>query len=147
AGLTVYSAVLRHTDIAGLSADATARLQRVVPLLQAARAHWQRMPLADLLEQLWIELGGPACLDDATMYDNIDSFLRLVETASAHGDITDIHQFEAQLQGAFGSAQEPGVRLQIMTMHKAKGLEFDHVILPGLERRPRNDQSALLLWQ
>lgn len=146
-GLTVYSSLLRHTDMAGLSPDARTRLQRVVPLLQAARARWQRMPLADLLEVLWIELGGPACLDDVAMYENIDSFLRLVEASSAQGDIADIHQFETQLQAAFGSAQEPGVRLQIMTMHKAKGLEFDHVILPGLERRPRNDQSALLLWQ
>lgn len=145
--LTLYSALLRHGEIAGLSADANQRLQRVVPLLQAARQHWQSMPLADLLEQLWIELGGPACLDDASMYDNIDDFLRLVEAASQHGDIRDIHQFEAQLRRRHGSAQENGVRLQIMTMHKAKGLEFDHVILPGLERRPRSDSSALLLWQ
>lgn len=145
--LTLYSTVLRHADIAGLSLDATLRLQRVVPLLVAARQRWQCMPLADLLEELWIELGGPACLDDAGMFDNIDDFLRLVEAASQHGDIRDIHQFETQLRRRHGSAQEPGVRLQIMTMHKAKGLEFDHVILPGLERRPRSDTSALLLWQ
>lgn len=145
--LTLYSTLLRYTDIAGLSGDAGQRLHRVVPLLVAARERWQSMPLADLLEQLWIELGGPACLDDDSMFDNIDDFLRLVEASSQHGDIRDIHQFEAQLRRRHGSAQEPGVRLQIMTMHKAKGLEFDHVILPGLERRPRNDNSALLLWQ
>lgn len=145
--LTLYSALLCHAEIPDLSADAVLRLQRVVPLLSAARQHWQSLPLADLLEQLWIELGGPACLDDTSMFDNIDDFLRLVEAASQHGDIRDIHQFEAQLRKRHGSAQETGVRLQIMTMHKAKGLEFDHVILPGLERRPRNDSSALLLWQ
>lgn len=33
-----------------------------------------------------------------------------------------------------------------MTIHKAKGLEFDHVILPGLGRSPRSNQGDLLVW-
>src|SRR5690606_22811245 len=32
-------------------------------------------------------------------------------------------------------------------IHKAKGLEFDTVIIPALDRRPRMDDHALLLWQ
>jgi len=36
--------------------------------------------------------------------------------------------------------------LQIMTIHKSKGLEFDHVILPGLDRRGGNDEKRLLAW-
>jgi ATP-dependent exoDNAse (exonuclease V) beta subunit len=33
-----------------------------------------------------------------------------------------------------------------MTIHKAKGLEFDHVIVPGLGRAPRTDEKRLFLW-
>jgi ATP-dependent exoDNAse (exonuclease V) beta subunit len=33
-----------------------------------------------------------------------------------------------------------------MTIHKAKGLEFDTVILPGLGRQPQNDPPSLLRW-
>jgi ATP-dependent exoDNAse (exonuclease V) beta subunit len=33
-----------------------------------------------------------------------------------------------------------------MTIHKAKGLEFDTVILPGLDASPRSDDHRLLLW-
>jgi ATP-dependent exoDNAse (exonuclease V) beta subunit len=36
--------------------------------------------------------------------------------------------------------------LQIMTMHKAKGLEFDTVILPGLGRMGRTGERELLIW-
>jgi len=43
-------------------------------------------------------------------------------------------------------AQADG-RLEVMTIHKAKGLEFDAVILPGLDRIPRGDAEKLLLWQ
>ena len=34
-----------------------------------------------------------------------------------------------------------------MTIHKAKGLEFDHVITPYLDRVPRRDDPQLLMWR
>ena len=37
-------------------------------------------------------------------------------------------------------------RLQVMTIHKAKGLEFDTVILPGLGRKPAPGERPLLRW-
>lgn len=37
-------------------------------------------------------------------------------------------------------------RLQIMTIHKAKGLEFDVVIVPGLGRSSRANDKKLLKW-
>ena len=33
-----------------------------------------------------------------------------------------------------------------MTLHKAKGLEFDSVIIPQLAKSPRSDGRQLLLW-
>jgi ATP-dependent exoDNAse (exonuclease V) beta subunit len=33
-----------------------------------------------------------------------------------------------------------------MSIHKAKGLEFDVVIVPGLGRQPKTEESRLLLW-
>jgi len=36
--------------------------------------------------------------------------------------------------------------LQIMTIHKSKGLEFETVIVPGLGRTPRAPESHLLIW-
>ncbi|MCI0346929.1 MAG: DNA helicase UvrD, partial [Chloroflexi bacterium] len=33
-----------------------------------------------------------------------------------------------------------------MTIHKAKGLEFDHVIVPGLGGKGRDDGKRLFLW-
>jgi ATP-dependent exoDNAse (exonuclease V) beta subunit len=39
-----------------------------------------------------------------------------------------------------------GQAVQIMTIHRAKGLEFDVVIVPGLGRPPRTDPEPLLRW-
>ncbi|MBI5809836.1 MAG: PD-(D/E)XK nuclease family protein, partial [Deltaproteobacteria bacterium] len=37
-------------------------------------------------------------------------------------------------------------RVEIMTIHKAKGLEFDRVIVPGAGKKPPNAEKRLLLW-
>ena len=37
-------------------------------------------------------------------------------------------------------------RLQIMTMHKAKGLQFDHVVLPSLGRYAKSTGPSVLSW-
>ena len=31
-------------------------------------------------------------------------------------------------------------------MHKSKGLEFDHVLLPGLSNTTKHDNKDLLIW-
>jgi ATP-dependent exoDNAse (exonuclease V) beta subunit len=51
--------------------------------------------------------------------------------------------------GQLYAASDPtaGPELQLMTIHKAKGLEFDTVILPGLGRCVRAPDRSLLLWQ
>ena len=40
-----------------------------------------------------------------------------------------------------------GALVQVMTIHKAKGLQFDTVILPGLGRGIRREERPALLWQ
>ena len=37
--------------------------------------------------------------------------------------------------------------VEIMTIHKAKGLEFDTVIVPGLDRPPRSGMKPLFAWR
>ena len=40
-----------------------------------------------------------------------------------------------------------GARVQVMTLHRAKGLEFDTVILPGLARPPNRGGAEILRWR
>ena len=42
---------------------------------------------------------------------------------------------------------DAATRVQVMTLHRAKGLEFDVVIMPGLARRPRHSEPQLLRWR
>jgi ATP-dependent helicase/nuclease subunit A len=141
---SIWSAMQRWESCADLSEDARCRLRRCVPVLYRARGQRQRLPLRSLLEILWIELGGPQSLLDPRILANVAGFLDLVEQSERCGELEDIHAFERALQQSHGSTVDPGVNLHVMTIHNAKGLEFDGVILPALDLKPRTSDKPLL---
>lgn len=131
----------------GLSADGRARLARIWPLLREALEERQRRGLRDSVEALWLQLGGPATLADAVALDDAAAFFELLEELEAGGDLAEPAELEERLGEMFAPADpEADESLQVLTVHKAKGLEFDVVLAPGLGRAPRRDENRLLLW-
>jgi len=107
-----------------------------------------RLPLRDAVEQAWLALGGPACYPGALEQADAEAYLERLETLDAGGDVED---YAGLLQAVTDLYARPdsgeSVRVQLMTIHKAKGLEFDTVIVPGLGKAPRADDRRLLYWQ
>jgi ATP-dependent exoDNAse (exonuclease V) beta subunit len=54
-------------------------------------------------------------------------------------------EFLAELNKLYSQEATPS-RLQIMTIHKSKGLEFDTVILPSLGSQPNRGDNPMLRW-
>jgi ATP-dependent helicase/nuclease subunit A len=142
-----WRALQEFENVSGLSQDTCDIIQRVLPVLKLARSERRRLPLREWLEKTWLALGGPVALVDDHLLVSIKHFLDLVQEFDDQGDITDIHRFENKVASQFADGLNPLATLTIMTIHKAKGLEFEHVILPGLERQPRTDENPLLRWR
>jgi ATP-dependent exoDNAse (exonuclease V) beta subunit len=130
-----------------LSADGQRRLERVVPVLSRALASKGRVPLRRLVTSTWLGLSGPAGLAAGDLAD-AEQFFAVLDELDEGGDLVRLEALAERLTGLF-AAPDPlaGPTLQLMTIHKAKGLEFDTVILPGLGRAVRSPERALLLWQ
>jgi len=124
------------------------RLQRVMPVLLKAQQTRGWLPIRDWLESCWTQLGGPACLTFDFELSYVDRFLDLLENEAQGPDLLDIHHFRQRCQETYlGASLDTRPPLQIMTIHNAKGLEFDYVLLPGLDRTPPPGKKALFLWQ
>jgi len=138
---------LDSTSADKLAASANPRLRRVAPVLEEAISGRRRASLRRYVEETWRGLGGPACLRDQAEQEDAACFFRLLDTLDTAGDLPDFAALDEALArlNALPDSSASG-RIQIMTMHKAKGLEFDHVILPGLSNTPRRGGSALLRW-
>ncbi len=141
-----------YTENNHLSPYARRRLQHIIPCIQQAWQMRGKGCLRSIIEQLWLQLGGPSTLRDSAELDDVRCFLDLLEHWQVAGTLAD---WEGFLQAADKLFATPNVgdmdaatpSIQIMTIHKAKGLEFDHVLLPGLSRSPKSPDKPLLRWQ
>ena len=126
----------------GVSSDGRRRGARLLSVLGAAVKERGRRRLRRWVEGAWVALGGPACVA-AAQVANVDAFLSLLDGLDQGTDADELTRRAAQLY-AVADVEEADV--EIMTMHKAKGLEFDVVIVPGLDRGARHDDRHLLAW-
>ncbi len=130
-----------------LSADGRGRLDRLIPLLGDALARRGRVPVRRWVESLWIALGGPACLESRAQLEDAAAYLDLLEQSTDGMQLRDETRLAEEVASLHAPPDvEADEGLQLMTIHKAKGLEFDTVILPGLGRRTRHDNPRLLRW-
>lgn len=129
-----------------LSVDGQKRLLRIQTILQLAFSERGRQPLRFWIERTWLMLGGPATLVDEYAIQDVRAFFDLLTELGNQDEIASIDLIKMRMQSLFADASQTNARIHIMTIHSAKGLEFDTVILPHLERKMPYDDPALLLW-
>lgn len=129
-----------------LSDDGKKQLARVMAVLQKKMASRQRESLRSWVESTWLLLGGPACLTDISHLEDANAFFNLLTEFEAHYPNLDLDKLKEKINKLYAGSNQQSAIVQIMTMHTAKGLEFDTVILPHLERKMPPDDKALLQW-
>jgi ATP-dependent exoDNAse (exonuclease V) beta subunit len=146
-GRTLWELMNEETRVAALSADGRERLERVRAVLQACLDDRCRGTLRERVAGAWFALSGPACVEDATDLEDAEIYFEYLGDHEEAGEIGDRAAFEDGLAELYALPDvQADERLQIMTIHKAKGLEFDTVIVPGLGRPPRGEDARLFLW-
>ena len=115
--------------------------------LDPVLANRARGSLRRRVEGAWIRLGGPACAEDAVDIDDALVLLGLLEELERGGDLEDLHVLDQRVAALYALPDlDAPETLQVMTIHKSKGLEFDTVIVAGLGRGGGLDEPRLLQW-
>jgi ATP-dependent helicase/nuclease subunit A len=124
--------------------DDMASVKRVVPLFKSVLARWDSMDTVGALKGLWHALGGLAFYNAVDMGYADQAWQMLVKCVSQNQ--IDLKLFERMIEAAYVSEEYANARVKVMTIHKSKGLEFDYVLIPGLDKAPRSAESKLLEW-
>ena len=125
------------------------RLARMRGVLAPALVDRMRGTLRDRVEGVWLALGGPACVGDATDLEDAEIFFDELERLEDAAELEDFSALGDSLKKlhALPDVNAGPDAVEIMTVHRAKGLEFDTVIVPGLDRTPRSGNKPLFAWR
>ena len=134
--------------------DSCQRLARVWNVLQSAASQRARLTPAQLVERAWRTLGGDVFLS-GEQTSNAFKFFELLDELNLQlkdkstASLFDPTLLQTHLDRLFAepASTPPGQPfVELLTIHKAKGLEWDVVLVPALERQPATDRSRLLTW-
>ena len=139
----VWDAVCDDAVLGRLSEDGRARCRRLRPILQAAFRVQSHGTIARWVERTWLAIGGPGCATDAQELAHVRVVFARLRELERRG-LPDAADLVKVLPICMPTAAARA-RVEIMTIHKAKGLEFDMVVLPALDRHTRPNRGHLLL--
>jgi ATP-dependent exoDNAse (exonuclease V) beta subunit len=134
-----------------LSPEARPAAERVLQAIAAApglRAAQPSAALGTWLQQVWLMLGADATVD-STARANVDLlFARLDKLPNADADLIGpaLDAALKNLNALPDPNADPDCGVQLMTIHKSKGLEFEVVIVPDLQLEDRKSQPSMLSW-
>ncbi len=130
-----------------LSDSGRSRLAQTASVLRRAVDERRRGPLRRWVEGVWLSLGGPATVESRSDLEDAQAFLDLLDRLGDEQSRPDLDLLEKRIAKLYA---QPDVHadglLQVMTIHKSKGLQFDTVILPGLSQPSAKDKEPLLSW-
>lgn len=144
-GNKVIPEALRNEDvIERLTEDGKVRVKRLVAVLDGILVASRGDELAWAAKSCWVALGGVSTVDDTEMAD-VTTVFKLLVQYTATGSLVDPQAFFNALGKLYASPKAGQV--QVMTIHKSKGLEFDTVILPSLQKNGGSDDAPLFYWR
>lgn len=144
-GHNVIPAALRLPEVTtSLTQDGQARILRLTEALDGLEKSSRGDELAWKARALWMGLGGMSTVDQTELGD-VKTVFKLLGTHTATGDLDSPQEFFSALANLYASPKA-GV-VQVMTLHKAKGLEFGTVIIPSLQKNGGRDDTPLFHWR
>jgi len=137
---TVYHQLSDTNIIAGLSDDSKQRVQVVLSIIVRAIQSDGRFSFVERFSGALDKLDPQKSLSDEKR--SIKSqFLGILHHCESLDSLA-LEPIEAMLAELYAPSR--AARVKLMTIHQAKGLEFDVVIMPGLGRAGKSDTSPLI---
>lgn len=143
----LWQTLSHDQTLADLSADGRMRLAHIVPVLHHSLQQRGRLSLRSWVEKTWRALNGHLCVSDHNELTSADAYFTLLDSYAQNQPWPEFAELQNQVANQYvAPPTNANSRLHIMTIHKAKGLEFDSVIIPHLHSKSRLDAEQLLLW-
>jgi ATP-dependent helicase/nuclease subunit A len=130
--------------------DELERIKTAHTAFAVADARSWLSPLSERVQAAWQALGGAATCVDSDARDDASALFAWLHVHAIGGQLPARHVVNILLTAerrSFSSGNASVNAVEILTIHKAKGLEWDHVFLLGIDRKQRGDSRDLAQWR
>ncbi len=143
---TIWS-LMQNDDLVN-QLEGKQRLKHVRYIFAEAFATQGRMPTSKWIRGIWLMLNGTACLWEQADIVDVQAFFACLDGLDRSNQFSP-ERMATEITKLFATPDINGENLQMMSIHKSKGLEFDCVILPGLGATTggNNRDKPLVLWE
>lgn len=128
-----------------LSEASCTRLAMLWPIFAAADEQRSRLTAAQLVERTWRSLGGDTYLQPSELA-NARRYLQLLDEVEEQAGTINQSLLMQRLDRLFAQPSTSEDAVDLMTIHKSKGLEWDLVIVPQLQKKVPPNSGHLLSW-
>ncbi|MEM0952650.1 MAG: UvrD-helicase domain-containing protein [Pseudomonadota bacterium] len=148
-GTSLWDALITFAEhgAPGLTQDGGHRLSAFIAALSPVVSQLERYAACDAIEAAWIALRGPMLAGTPRALDDAAAFMRMLSELEQSAEGFSLQRLADAAARLFAENHGATSQIKLMTLHKAKGLEFDQVFMPNLSHAPRGDKPSLLLWE
>lgn len=137
--------LISQADFSYLSADGQKRIQKITMVLDYWLENQHRLPLYQSVDHLWQSLGF-----DLFYQNNLNAiaYFELLQKWEEGNEFGNFDALKDKLSALYQKSNPTIMHnpIQIMTIHKAKGLEFDYVFIPGLHHTTIKEDQPLVIY-
>ena len=142
--MCLEDSIIKILEDGGFKPKIKTSLNQLITMIQKWRKDSLKIKHFDLLKLVLDESGYSAMLKNKKDLENENRLENLKELLRAMQDYDDLQSFLEHVALATSIDQDwEGAKINLMTMHAAKGLEFDVVFLPGWEEGLFPHQKSL----
>ncbi|MBN4061384.1 UvrD-helicase domain-containing protein [bacterium AH-315-G11] len=135
--------------LSSLQPDTRLRVEHLTHALAPCMASVGHIAVRDCIETAWLRLGMPHLLKGSA-HTNVETVLQLLDSLEAEHIAGSIHfkHFDERLEFLYAApnSNPDAAMVELMTIHGAKGLQWDVVVLPGMGKSSGRNDAPLMAF-
>ena len=135
--------IINTNKISQISIDGNKRITFLKEIINYHKKNIYIKNWSELILDVWSDLNGIRTLYQKNDYEYIQQYLNELKVFDS--DLIDDDELIRKIElSMVSSIDQSGDAVDFLTIHKSKGLEYDHVIIPSLNKNTRNQTSPLI---
>jgi ATP-dependent helicase/nuclease subunit A len=126
-----------------LNSESQNRIKNLIKIIKIHYSSIHTAKWSEIIRALWVDLAGIKSLYAKEDIEYIDYYLRILQNFDTN-EIDKEVLINTVTETMVSDVNSNKKAVSFLTIHKSKGLEFDHVIIPGVDKSTRPNIPSLV---